>query len=303
MALLLVPLAIGILWLPPLAQVGVCALVGVRCLFEWFSMSHPKEPWKPLMHFLGCMILCVLVPVALSYPQWNNSLYLSRLETLGLKWIPIGLLVYGITAWFWKSYKSPLKKLTIAGAVYIVLGVVALLLVMVRGGQQLMIDTLLTIWVTDIGAYFTGKWLKGPRMAPVISPNKTWSGFVGGIFWACLLGLFAYGIPWSDGSSEGMSGMTWLFKSLGVPFVKAPPSYWWILGSFTIALVAHGGDFLESWAKRKFGVKDSGQLIPGHGGLLDRLDSLLSVSLFLGLCFLCIVLYTIIGLLCGFVAK
>ena len=163
MALLLVPLAIGVLWLPPLAKVVVCALIGVGCLYEWFSMAYPQRPLKPLLHFLGCMTLCVLVPIAFLYSEWTCPscgafLYLPELESLGMKLIPLGLLVYGITAWFWKIYKFPVRGLTIGGAFYIVVGVVALLLVMVRGGPVLMIKVLLAVWVTDIGAYFTGKW-------------------------------------------------------------------------------------------------------------------------------------------------
>jgi phosphatidate cytidylyltransferase len=107
-------------------------------------------------------------------------------------------------------------------------------------------------WGTDIFAYFAGRGIGGPKLAPAISPKKTWAGLVGGMIGAGLAG-------W---------GVAWLF-SLGAPFqwIGAP-----------MAVVAQAGDLYESWVKRRAGVKDSGTLLPGHGGVLDRLDGLLAVS-------------------------
>jgi phosphatidate cytidylyltransferase len=108
-------------------------------------------------------------------------------------------------------------------------------------------------WATDIFAYFAGRAIGGPKLAPKVSPNKTWAGLAGGVVGAGLAG-------W---------GIAWLFD-LGFPF------QW--LGA-PMAVVAQAGDLYESWVKRRAGVKDSGTLLPGHGGVLDRLDGLLPVAL------------------------
>jgi phosphatidate cytidylyltransferase len=107
-------------------------------------------------------------------------------------------------------------------------------------------------WATDIFAYFAGRGIGGPKLAPRISPNKTWAGLAGGMIGAGLAG-------WA---------IAWLF-SLGAPF-------WWI--GAPMGAVAQAADLCESWVKRRAGVKDSGTLLPGHGGVLDRLDGLLGVS-------------------------
>ena len=118
--------------------------------------------------------------------------------------------------------------------------------------------------VNDISAYAIGSWLKGPKLAPKITPNKTWAGSIGGILGVMLLGIGEYYRgPYSDDPYDIM-----------LPFLT-------ILFMF-LSIVAQLGDLLESWAKRRFGVKDSSNLIPGHGGMLDRVDSLLAISLLVG---------------------
>ncbi|MDB5085175.1 MAG: hypothetical protein JWN30_2061 [Bacilli bacterium] len=116
-------------------------------------------------------------------------------------------------------------------------------------GFWLFLFVLLTIWATDIGAYFVGRWLKGPKIWPVISPNKTVAGTLGGIVFAFLVGV--------------------LFS-----IFHSNLAMW---GLFSVLLSALGqlGDFAESALKRTYGVKDSGRLLPGHGGMLDRFDSLI----------------------------
>lgn len=114
------------------------------------------------------------------------------------------------------------------------------------------------VWTTDTGAYIIGTLVGGPKLVPTISPGKTWSGFIGG----SLLGS-AFGVTIAPYCQIGIKNQIAL---LGLT----------LLATF----VGHTGDILESAIKRLFGVKDSSHIIPGHGGLLDRIDSLLLVALF-----------------------
>ena len=126
---------------------------------------------------------------------------------------------------------------------------------------------------TDVGAYFAGRTIGGPKIAPSISPSKTWAGLFGailavGVFLAC------FGLLWHKVFESSYEQDTYYLT------VNWPA--WLILPSI-IAVVAQCGDFFESWMKRRAGVKDSGNLIPGHGGLFDRVDGLLAVSFVVGL--------------------
>ena len=112
------------------------------------------------------------------------------------------------------------------------------------------------VWATDIGAYFAGRAFGGARLAPKISPSKTWSGLIGGMIAALIASA-------TIGDRAGI---------VGLPL--------WI-GLF-MGLLAQLGDLAQSWMKRRAGVKDSGKLIPGHGGLFDRVDGVLPVALLLG---------------------
>lgn len=108
---------------------------------------------------------------------------------------------------------------------------------------------LTTVWATDIGAYGFGRTFGGPKLLPRISPKKTWSGFCGGLIAA---------VCWSA-AFYLLFDFTW---TVGV-----------VVSALIVSLVGQGGDMFESWIKRHFGVKDSGTLFPGHGGILDRADS------------------------------
>lgn len=121
------------------------------------------------------------------------------------------------------------------------------------GGRAILLWVLAVVWATDIGAYAIGRSLGGPRLAPRWSPRKTWAGLGGGTVSAALVGC-------ATAHALGLA--------TALPLV---------LASAGLAVVAQLGDLAESLAKRRFGVKDSSGLIPGHGGLLDRLDGLLAV--------------------------
>lgn len=118
-------------------------------------------------------------------------------------------------------------------------------------GRGLVLFVVAAVAMTDIGAYFTGRQIGGPKLAPAISPGKTWAGLGGGIVAAAVTGGVASG------------------------FTPYPESiFLCILMGGLLAILAQAGDLFESWVKRHVGVKDSGSLIPGHGGLLDRVDGL-----------------------------
>jgi phosphatidate cytidylyltransferase len=116
-----------------------------------------------------------------------------------------------------------------------------------------MLGILLAVWSADTGALFGGRFFGGPKLVPTLSPNKTWAGFICGTFAAGLVEALFVGLL----GGSAVAGL-----SFGV----------------IIALVGHAGDLFESWVKRRFQAKDSGALIPGHGGVLDRIDSLLFVA-------------------------
>lgn len=129
-------------------------------------------------------------------------------------------------------------------------------------GLWLVLALLLMVVGTDVGAYFTGRTFGGPKIAPGISPSKTWSGLGGGILGAALV---HFAVSQFHPSLDDLLGrrLEGLVSSL-------------VCGAI-VAVVAQSGDFFESWMKRRAKVKDSGKLIPGHGGLFDRVDGLLAV--------------------------
>jgi phosphatidate cytidylyltransferase len=143
------------------------------------------------------------------------------------------------------------------GVIYIGITVLALMLLRARLGSENFIDGRLivggvfaAVWTADTGALFVGRLLGGPRLAPVLSPKKTWAGLLGGVILAGLA------------------------ETIYVAVIGGPVLLGGVFGVF-LGVAANGGDLFESWVKRVFQTKNSGNLIPGHGGMLDRIDSLL----------------------------
>lgn len=129
-------------------------------------------------------------------------------------------------------------------------------------GDWFALCLLIAVWASDSGAYFTGKILRGPKMAPRLSPNKTWSGLAGGMASCALMLLLLAGIGHHYGVFDPRGGYIVFILMAGCLF----------------GLVGQLGDLLVSVFKRRSGVKDTGQLIPGHGGMLDRIDSVMLVA-------------------------
>jgi len=145
------------------------------------------------------------------------------------------------------------------GFAYCLLPALSLLWIRERAEYQgigtnfdLLIWVFLVVWATDIGAYFAGRAIGGPKLAPSISPNKTIAGLVGGII----------------GASVTAGAWTMFANLPGSLYLLAAP----------LAAASQLGDLFESWLKRRAGVKDSGSWLPGHGGVLDRVDGLAPVA-------------------------
>ena len=156
----------------------------------------------------------------------------------------------------------------ILGAIYIGFAAYSLV-IMPRFYLYLVIGSVI---FTDTFAYFTGRTIGGPTIAPRISPSKTWAGLGGGMAGAALFGVILVQaiVPMSDSWHLGIDAYPW--SSLAAIAIGA-----------IAAIAAQSGDFLESWLKRKAHMKDSSNLIPGHGGVFDRTDGMLPVAVVVGL--------------------
>lgn len=201
---------------------------------------------------------CILAPLVLIIIIYGgmvfNALILTAAIIMAFEWHDMTVLhaeeqdrKRGI---YWQS----------AGIFYILLPCISL--IALRGlphGLSFILWILAVVWATDIAAYFAGRMIGGPKLAPTISPNKTWAGLGGGVIAASLVGLIVALLH----SSAHPVGLAFL--------------------SGILAIIAQAGDLLESGLKRHFGIKDSGAIIPGHGGLLDRVDGILTVAPIAGL--------------------
>ena len=201
----------------------------------------PRSRWSDLR--LRIASACVLAPLGLA------ALWLGGAAWLAL----IALLTLGLgTEWVLlcqRLDRGARPAALLAGVPYVGLGAAALLWLRAGhgGGRRAVLFVVLVVWASDIGAYAAGRLIGGPKLAPAISPGKTWAGAMGGLAAAAAMG-FANLHPASALLAAGLG------------------------------IAAQAGDLMESAMKRGFGVKDSGRLIPGHGGLFDRFDGLLTAA-------------------------
>ena len=239
-AAVLAPAVVGVVWLGgPLFYLMVSAAVVVLA-HEWVRMSVPEKPIRTTL----AVALAVLTSsaVAASGHPW-------------VAWIvlPLAAVIAALVAQVRDLIERPVDAAF--GVLYI--GAPSIALIWLRSGDVGRDWTLMLLaiaWSADIFAFVVGSILKGPKLWPGISPNKTWSGFIGGLAAAALAAMIVVAVAKGEGDpTRGWAAMIGL-----------------VVGLFTMA-----GDLLESMLKRRFGVKDSSQLIPGHGGLLDRVDGLM----------------------------
>lgn len=230
-ASILAPVVLACIWFGG-AAFDLLMLVGAIGLsLEWVALCGAKPTTVP----------GIVVPIALVLA---TTAACDRYALAGLAILVAGAVV----AWWFGR-----RLLMAAGLIGIGVGVISLVWLRQWGavdGRWAVLFVVLIVWASDIGAYSAGRLFRGPKLAPSLSPAKTWSGAVGGLIAAIVIG-------------EVVAGRITVTTAL-------------IAG--LLAIVCQAGDLLESGIKRHVGVKDSGHSIPGHGGLLDRLDGLLAAA-------------------------
>jgi len=246
-ALVLAPLAVLAIWAGSLWFLAIMLAACVLLAREWAEMSARAQP-APIFWAVALSLVAVTVIA-------HTGAMSPALVTLVLAAAAAGL--------FAKQVRQ--EGLDAAyGVLY--LGWPAILLIWLRDGQSGVglswtILVFVVAWSSDVAAFIVGSVFKGPKLWPRYSPNKTWSGFVGGLM---------------AGAGAGAL-IAWLLP-LDLP---NPAWAWGLLLGFAAALATMAGDLWESALKRRFGVKDAGGLIPGHGGLLDRVDGLMFAAVVL----------------------
>ena len=218
-------------------------LFALSAVWEWVRMSDPQPT---ILAFLIPILGVIFMMISAYHGAYKLGFSVALLwaALAGFERLQRGRAV-------WASF----------GFLYIIIP--AILFVFLRGkvsgiyapGFQDLLYVILLVVAADTGAYLGGSYFRGPKIAPKLSPNKTWSGFVSGLSLAAIIAvLFALVLKFS-------------------PIYSA-------LFSIPIVIFSVFGDFLESWVKRRLDVKDTGGLLPGHGGVLDRVDSLMMAVVF-----------------------
>lgn len=241
--LVLAPLVYAVIrYLPPLAFSGFVVLAGGLALFEFYRLCFGgrSHSWLVGIGLIGFAALILET-------HWPDILVPTLLATL------VGIISVPLLS------RAPLEQslrdgaLTLFGVLYLGLTLGALSMTrLLPGGEWLIFFLLLVTWASDTGAYYVGTLYGRHRLAPTISPKKTVEGLVGGWFGAILV---AYGARW------------WFLPDL--------PNLDCLILATLLTITGLWGDLTESAMKRSVGMKDSGGILPGHGGMLDRLDSLL----------------------------
>jgi len=250
-AVLLLPPVIGAVYFGGWWFYGFLLLAGALMVLEWNRLVGCDYT---LMDVIGIVAVgTVAIPfLGVLEPFGSNPIWFVVVVSTTL----LGALILELK--FLKNRevtrKSPSLIYSCLGILLIASAIAAFAWLRSLDNGLIVMWVLLCVWAMDVGGYFAGKGIGGPKMSPRISPNKTWAGLIGGMLLAAVVAsVFALTFGWRDVSSIALAGAI-------------------------VALIAQLGDLYESSVKRRFHAKDSGELIPGHGGILDRVDGLISAA-------------------------
>jgi phosphatidate cytidylyltransferase len=241
-AVLLSAIALALTWYGGLPFRALAALVGILIYWEWQNITG-YDKYGLLELAAPASVAAAMVLVILNFSNLE-----ALIPAIFAAFFSVAACVRrGLPYWF------PL------GVPYAILPVLAVTSLRgdSAGGLWAIIFLFAVVWATDVFAYFTGRAFGGPKLAPGISPNKTWSGAVGGALAGVISGIAVAALH--GGLDLSLHGLT----------------------ALALTLSAQGGDLFESHVKRRFGVKDSGTIIPGHGGVMDRVDGLVAAAVML----------------------
>lgn len=238
-SLVLGPLILAAVYVGQWEFAVIVALLGVLGVDEWLRLvlRRPPPGWVRVLAGLGILAVTIATGCAGA---------VAGLVVLAAATVAFDIVVN-------LRLGAP-GRMPALGLPYLGLTVVALLHLR-QDGWQPVLWLLLVVWATDIGGYIFGRWIGGPKLAPRLSPKKTWAGLIGGAGLAAVAGAAVIAV----------------LHRTGAAFLAVP-------AAALLALLAQAGDLAESAIKRHYGVKDSGDLIPGHGGVLDRIDGLLAAA-------------------------
>ncbi len=238
-ALVLLPVAVAVVLLGGWPLTVLVAAAGALMIIEWDRLCGDRR-----FGALGVVQTAVVLVAIVATP------------TAGAVWGLVALIAGAALAAAMAPMSGRSPSWPGIGVLYVGLPCIAILWLreIPDAGRDILLWLLALVWATDIGAFVVGRSIGGPRLAPRVSPGKTWSGLAGGIVSGAGVGAAA-AIASGTGSALGLAAI-----------------------SAVLAVVAQIGDLAESAVKRRFGVKDSGRIIPGHGGVLDRLDGVLAVA-------------------------
>ncbi|MBB4507560.1 phosphatidate cytidylyltransferase [Rhizobium leguminosarum] len=232
---ILAAIVLAATWYGGLAFRILAVVIGLLIYYEWSKMTGIARDWVAnAVGWIGEAAIAFLVLVgnfefAAGMLAGVTAVGIALIILQGTsRWLPVGLFYAGATGLALAAIRSD-----------------------DRAGLYAMLFVFAVVWATDILAYFVGRALGGPKLAPSISPGKTWSGAIGGAVSAVVAGvvLVHFLLPGAEIIAAGVA--------------------------FVLSVCSQSGDLFESFIKRKFGVKDSSRLIPGHGGVMDRVDGLI----------------------------
>lgn len=256
-SIVMMSVALALTWFGGWSFAVLWVIAAIAILHEWLNMTRLPRADTITSIMAVAFLLSVII-------DWFMPLHVANMPISSMK-IGVFLVCVALSACLLPTSRDRLWLYL--GVAYAL--VIAIVPSLVRndpslgymGGIAVLLWIYAVVWITDIGAYFSGRLIGGAKLWPAISPKKTWAGFIGGVLCGACAGVGVY---------------VWFAASGKLDVSEIIPLF---VASLLAAMVGQGGDLGESALKRHFNVKDASHLIPGHGGVMDRLDAFWAVCL------------------------